>query len=178
MDVERLHGDPDYFDRLVRQYSARIFAFVRAHAEDDDVADDRLQETWLRAYRARHDFHGRGSWLAWLLAICRSVCMDGHRRGARDIRRKRSLEAAHDIHAGNEQSSQLDALVTRERTEHIMRALMNLPDRQRETVILRLVEGRSTKESALLLECAEGTVRAALHAGVAHLRSALRGNDA
>ena len=177
VDIDRLHGDVDYFDALVRRFSARVFTFVRAHAESDDEAYDLLQETWLRAFRGRKGFHGRGSWLAWLLAIGHSACMDGHRRVARDDRRRVTLEEAHHSEAAGQAASELDTLVTRERSARVICALTDLPQRQRETVILRLMEGRSTREAARILGCAEGTVRAALHAGVRHLRRILHGND-
>ena len=61
--------------------------------------------------------------------------------------------------------------------EALMDAVLELSERQREVVLLRLVEGRSTAEAAELLECAEGTVKATLHQATLKLRAILRGEE-
>ena len=53
-------------------------------------------------------------------------------------------------------------------------AVLALPVRQRDVVLLRLVEGMSTAETARLLECAEGTVKATLHQATRKLRDLLK----
>jgi RNA polymerase sigma-70 factor (ECF subfamily) len=55
-------------------------------------------------------------------------------------------------------------------------AVMDLPEREREVVLLRLVEGLSTRETALRLRCAEGTVKATLHHATRKLRTQLKGS--
>jgi RNA polymerase sigma-70 factor (ECF subfamily) len=49
-----------------------------------------------------------------------------------------------------------------------------LPERQREVLLLRLIEGMSTAETARLLQCAEGTVKATLHHATRRLQELLR----
>ena len=53
-------------------------------------------------------------------------------------------------------------------------AIMQLPDRERDVVILRLLDQRSTVETAAALGCAEGTVKAALHHAVGKLRTSIK----
>jgi RNA polymerase sigma factor (sigma-70 family) len=53
-------------------------------------------------------------------------------------------------------------------------AVLGLPERQRDVVLLRLVEGMSTAETAQLLACAEGTVKATLHRATRKLQTLLK----
>jgi len=55
-------------------------------------------------------------------------------------------------------------------------AVADLPPRQREVVTLRMLEGMSTKATAELLDCAEGTVKASLSHALANLRERLGGD--
>ena len=69
-----------------------------------------------------------------------------------------------------------DPAVLLERTElrrSVAEAIMELPDREREVVVLRLLHHRSTRETADMLECAEGTVKAALHHATRKLQSSM-----
>ena len=118
----------------------------------DIDANDLLQEVWLLAYRKRESFEGRGSFLGWLLMVARTVGMGAVRRRQREgIREElRELAAESDPDAGMLH-------------ETVLNAVLALPERQRDVVLLRLVEGMSTAETARLLECAEGTVKATLH---------------
>jgi RNA polymerase sigma-70 factor, ECF subfamily len=55
----------------------------------------------------------------------------------------------------------------------IVEAIADLPDRQRDAITYRLVEGHSTRETAELMGCAEGTVKALLHHAVQNIRTTM-----
>lgn len=164
VDVARFHaGDERLFAELVRSYSPRLAAHLRRYARSDADIADLLQDVWLRAFQKRRSFEGRGSLFGWLLTICRTVGL-----GALDPMQMESLVEKH-------------AMVSTERAIHarldyerLLRAVDELPDRQRETVILRIVEGRSTADAARALGCAEGTVKASLHAALHKLQQSLK----
>ena len=158
-------GDGVVFRQIVEGYSPRLLAIARSFAADDDEAKDLLQDVWTRAYAKRASFDGRGSLLGWLLSITRSVCLSA--------RRRRHPSPAL-VAAGTEPAhTPLRALERREAAEHVRSALLTLTDRQRDVVVLRLLEGRSTRETALELRIAEGTVKATLHQALAALRKGL-----
>ncbi len=152
-------GDEEMFRRLVEEYSPRLLAFVRPFASDIDDAHDLLQDMWRRAYDKRQSFAGSGTLLGWLYAVCRTVCLTSvHKRASRD---RFPLESAHasgqgpsDPHVDAEQSAL---------RESINRAVMELPERERDVVVLRMLSERSTRETAEVLGCAEGTVKSTLH---------------
>ncbi len=68
-----LHVD---FTSLYREHRDPVFKLAAFRLSDPHEAEDALQETFLRAYRARRRFRRPGSERAWLLTICRNVCLD------------------------------------------------------------------------------------------------------
>jgi RNA polymerase sigma-70 factor (ECF subfamily) len=146
----------------IARYSPSLRAAARRFARDGDDLEDLVQETWIRAYRKRDSYAG-GSLLSWLLAICRNICLarqrTAHSRARHDV-------IAHDDEFethGPDLDVQLDL-------RHALEALTSLPDRQRDAITMRLIEGYSTRETAARMKCAEGTVKALLHQAIQNLR--------
>lgn len=163
-DLQRFHaGDEGLFTELVRTHSPRLLPQLRRYAGVDADAHDLLQETWLRAYAKRRSFEGRGSFIGWLLVVARNVGAAAVRRRVR----RPVTEELPDLAAPHDQES----ITLR---DSLRDAVLALPERQREVVLLRLVEGLSTTETARLLGCAEGTVKATLHHATRKLRELLR----
>ena len=75
--VERARtGDSDSFALLYYRYKLDVWNLAYFKLHDHHEAEDTLQETFLKAYRALGQYRRRDSLRPWLLAICRNVCMD------------------------------------------------------------------------------------------------------
>ena len=149
----------------MRAYSPRLRPYLRRYAGSAADVSDLLQDVWLRAYRKRSTFEGRGSFFGWLLLVGRTVGMAAVGKRTREPTteelRERDLPTA----------SRADAALLRDALRH---AMLMLSGRQRDVVLLRLVEGMSTAETARLLHCAEGTVKATLHHATRRLQELLK----
>jgi RNA polymerase sigma-70 factor (ECF subfamily) len=167
-----VNPDPDGFvagdERAIRgaieHYSPYLVPLVRGFARDWDDADDLLQATWIRAYEKRATY-GTGSFLGWLYTVCRSVCITRYRTA----RHRRTL-----LEHMTGEPAQLVVLEPHEDVDDIVAAINALPDRQRDAITHRLIEGRSTRETAQLMDCAEGTVKALLHQAVQRVRTLIK----
>jgi RNA polymerase sigma-70 factor, ECF subfamily len=148
----------------VHEHSPRLLIHLRRYAVAESDTHDLLQEVWLRAYRKRRTFEGRGSFFGWLLMVVRTVGLAAVGKRAREPR----TEALRDV---GSVTPRTDAALLH---EALRTAVLELPDRQRDVVLLRLVEGRSTAETARLLQCAEGTVKATLHHATRRLQELLK----
>ncbi len=166
VDIARFHaGDERLFAELVRTYSPRLLPQLRRYARSARVdANDLLQDVWLRAFARRRDFEGRGSLLGWLLTICRTVGLAAVAKEARYV-------GLDDVAQPVTEQMHSDLFAERARLQQAVDAL---PSRQREVVMLRIVEDRSTADAARVLGVAEGTVKAALHAALHKLQEMLR----
>lgn len=165
IDLARFRaGDETTFRHLERDQSGRLRALIRGYTDDDDEASDLLQQSWLAIYRSRAQFDGRGALAGWLLAVCRNTCLaHARRRTARPV-----LIAIQSADA-TAQPAPDPALAA-----HIHDAIASLAPRERDVVMLRLVDGVSTREAAERLDCAEGTIKATLHRATTKLRERLR----
>ena len=119
--------------------------------------DDLLQEALSRAWRRWETYDPeRGSAQAWLLAIVAD-------RARRARRRRSGLAAWSDAAEVRPREGDLD----------LERAIQRLPKRQRMAVELHYFVGLTTAETAMVMACAEGTVKSALHDARCNLRRAL-----
>lgn len=128
-------------------------------------AEDLVQETFLRAYRAFGGFTPGTNIRAWLYTILQRVRTDAFRR------RLRSVETSELIDDGPGVAPQQEALG--HGGEDIERALAALPDVFRQAVLLRDVQELSYEEIATVLDVPVGTVMSRIHRGRTLLRKAL-----
>lgn len=162
-------GDEVMFRRVVTEYSPRLLAFLQPFAADLDDAHDLLQDMWHRAYKKRRTFSGSGTLLGWLYAIGRSMGL-----AARDRRATRDRVVVDPTrHVAGPGLTPETAMERAELRRSVGEALMELGDREREVVVLRLLQQRSTRETADILGCAEGTVKASLHHALEKLQSSM-----
>lgn len=160
-------GDHAVFRTVVERYSPRLLPVLRSFAVDDDDAHDLLQEVWRRAYDKRRGFAASGPLLGWLLAIARSVGLTvASRRASRN-----RIQPDPTDHMGVPAPDPAHTAEQEALGRAIRTALLNLPVRERDVVILRMLEQRTTREAAAILGCAEGTVKASLHSALKKLRA-------
>ena len=143
-----------------------MLAMIRCYASDDDHADELLQESWVQIYRKRARFSGRGSFLGWALAVSRNVCRMSVRGGSGMARVR--LQDHGDI--PDAAGSPAVQLVRRRRTRALYAALEKLTNRERQAIVLRLLEGRRTAEVSELMGVKEVSVRSLIHRGLKKLR--------
>ncbi len=141
-----------------------MFGFARRATDDTGAAEEIVQETFVRAWRARHRFDpSLGNLRTWLFAIERNVVID-HAR-SRTIRRTEHLEHDVPVDADDLERAmvawQVEEAVRRLRAEH------------RHVLLETYYKGRSSREVASELGIPEGTVRSRLFYALRSLRLVL-----
>jgi len=155
------------FDELVLAALPHVVRFARSLAHDDALADDLVQETYLRAYRSWGTFKQGHDARRWLFTICRNVFLRQRERDARvvdtsgDDAELESLLAAVE-HGAATQNGTADLLDRIEVAPAIRAALAVLPEVYRTAAILVDVEGESYEGAAEVLGVPVGTVRSRL----------------
>lgn len=172
-------GDQRSFSRLVRMHQRRVYACAVQMLGDGGDADDAVQETFMRAWRAIARFDGRSQLSTWLYRICVNVCLNHIRKRKRhdaaDIGDPKIPEPKADPTQGN--SDPRRALEVRQLQGQIEKALDGLSESLRTTVIMVLVQGMPQKEAAEVLGCSEGTIAWRIHEARRRLRLALAEPD-
>ena len=167
-------GDVTAFERLYRTYCARVLGLCLRMTRRRDIAEDCVQQTFIRAWRSLDAFEGRSSFGTWLHRIAvNEVLMHQRNRGTRSELDPRSERAPH-LEAGEQL---LAPLPVNERDAgelmDVERALGTLPEGSRHVVILQAIYGYSHEEVADMLGIAVGTCKAQLHRGRKLLRERL-----
>ena len=154
-------GDTQAFEALVRRHQDRIFRLTAVWLDDRQHAADAAQEVFLRAFRGLGRFRFGAEPFTWLYRTARNVC--------REINRKRQPthldeEPADGDKQPDQQLSEYDS------ARRVRELVAGLPSRQREVVLLRIFEELSVNETAALMGCRTGTVKALLHKAKQHLK--------
>ena len=157
------------FARLCEELRPDLFRFAFWLARDRQVADDVVQESLLRAWRARDSVDAAGALKPWLLTIVR-------REHARMYERKRFETVPVDDLVGAE-SPELAAVEDREVLD-MRRAILALEPDYREPLALQVMLGLSTAEIASQLGLTQGAVLTRLFRARQQLRRALGVGDA
>lgn len=144
-------GDDGAFDRWVERHMKRIYSLAYRLTGNHDDADDLAQETFIRAHRGLARFRGDSRPSTWLTRILLNLA-----RGTRPAHLP--LGALPEPVAAGPPPS--ERLVRIEQRRQVREAIAGLPDRQRETLVLRLFEELRFKEIAEITGTSPGTARA------------------
>ncbi|HMB71240.1 MAG TPA: sigma-70 family RNA polymerase sigma factor [bacterium] len=161
-------GDREAFGRLVRCYQRRIHGLGVRLLRDRDEADDLVQETFVRAWRALGRFDPERPFLPWLIRIATNRAMS-----LLEIRRRRPTEELGDSIPDSGPSPQEEAERKRLHRE-VRREVDCLPEDQRVVLILRASEDLSYREIAEVLGVPIGTVMSRLSRARETLRKRVR----
>ena len=164
-------GDARAFERLVERHAARLLRVLVRITRDRETAEDAAQDALLRAWRNVSRFQGHSSFFTWLTRI---AINETHRTMDRpDARPRLALDDAIGERIPAWGSQPEEVFETRELLDAVEQALGRLPLEYRQAVILRDVEGLSTRESAEALGVQEAALKSRLHRGRMALRREL-----
>lgn len=166
--VERtVAGDQRAYELLVIKYQRRIERLIGRMVRDTDLVQDIAQETFIRAYRALHQFRGDAQFYTWLYRIAVNTA----KKALMDMKRN-PIISENALRGGDDEdeTSRVDNELTTEETpetvlaaQEIARvvnaAMEALPEDLRQAVTLREIEGLSYEEISLAMNCPIGTVR-------------------
>lgn len=158
-------GDEAAYSEFVGRHQDRVYRVSRMWLDQPDMADDALQETFLRSYQGLTRFAFRAAPSTWLLRVCKNVCRELNRRQRRD--RGAGFQPIEVLEV--EDGAEVFWLQAENYTD-VHRWIKQLPERQRQVVVLRRLEELSVAETARIMSCREGTVKALLHKAMAALR--------
>lgn len=165
-------GDSDAARVLTGRHLGRVYGFAARLLGDRAEAEDVAQEAMLRLWRAAATWRaGEAQLSSWLYRVTVNLCTDRQRARAR-----RRAEALDDVaEPVDERADTEGALMTRQRVDALQAALATLPDRQRQAVVLRHIEGLTNPEIATILEIGVEAVESLTARGKRALTAVLAG---
>ena len=152
-------------EHLITVYGNAIFRMCFAYLKDRGLAEDAVQETFVKAYRQYATFRHEGSEKAWLSAIAINTCKDAQKSSwFRHIDRRITLDKLPEPRC--EFDSADDTLIL---------AVMALPSKWKDVILLRYYQGLSFEEISKALHIPIGTVSTRIDAAKKKLRKKLEG---
>jgi RNA polymerase sigma-70 factor (ECF subfamily) len=164
--------DEAAFGELVNRYQDRLYSFIQQMVRNPPLAQDILQETFIRLWRHKLKYKAIARFSTWLFTIAGNLVRSEMRRQAREPRvdleprdkDDRPLELPHP-------GPTVDALVHQNMTvEAVRAAIEQLPDEFREVILLREIEELSYDEIVEMLHVPLGTVKSRINRARARLQ--------
>ena len=176
-------GNPRAFELLLARHERKVWNFLRRSVGDATLAEDLLQEVFLRVIRAQAEWKGEAKFTTWVYAIARNLCIDHARRAVH--RDARSLDAPTRANADGEAGEALYERVAHGARDaegltsdgqvraRVDEAVAALPPDQREVFLLREVMDLPFAEIAAVVGAPEPTVKSRMRYALERLREAL-----
>lgn len=159
-------GDQRAYGLLVLKYQRRIQRLIGRMVRDVDLVEDIAQETFIRAYRALHQFRGDAQFYTWLYRIAVNTAKKFLLELKHDPTVSESFLANDDEDETSRKKNEPIAdegpesiLAAKEIAAVVNAAMDDLPEDLRQAVTLREIEGLSYEEIATAMNCPVGTVR-------------------
>ncbi|MCU0988148.1 MAG: sigma-70 family RNA polymerase sigma factor [Xanthomonadales bacterium] len=157
--VERAgRGDRAAFEKLYRRHRDRVYGLLwRLAGGDAALAEDLLQEAFVRAWQKLDSFRGESRFGTWLHRLSANVALSDRRIRLKRVQRETALDE------GAERTAMGDRDVRAGQQMDLERAIAALPERARTVLVLYDIEGYSHAEIAELTDMAVGSSKAQLH---------------
>ncbi len=163
-------GDEAALGMLARRHHAAAYRVALSVTRRDDLAQDVVQDAFLKAFRALGGFRADASFRTWLLTITANEAKGVLRRAGR--RKETALEDAGPV--VSDESDPAEAAMMAQEASRARKMLERLPEKQRLSVALRIEEGLSFKEIGEVIGSSEGAARVNYFHGIRRLRELMQ----
>jgi RNA polymerase sigma-70 factor (ECF subfamily) len=169
-DVLAAQQDRSAFDVLYRRYLDRVYGYAFYQLRDHHDAEVATERTFLAALRALPEFRSEGAtFRAWLFRIAHNTIVNARR--SRFRRRTEPLPDGMERIAPNADPAGL--VLEADETRRVLRAVAELAEDRRQVILLRFVDGLSSREIGQVMDRSEGAARVLLHRALRDLAARL-----
>ncbi len=164
----------DVLERLYRRHTKAVYLYLYSLCHDHDLAEDLMQETFLRALCSL-EIAGTNL-LPWLLTVARNLYLDVWRKERRRQTESGSEKFEEKADAGSEKGI-LEMMIQKERNQELYRAVQKLGSTEREAIVLYYFADISQEEIGKILGLGYGHVRVILYRAKKNLKKLLSGEE-
>lgn len=168
------NGSQAAMEVLVKKYYKNIFAYTYQKVGDYHLAYDLTQEIFIKMMKSIANYNGQGKFQHWLLKIAVNHC--------RDYYRSRAYRQSNEIkeitpQLKDERENVEDLLSKKFDSVKVKEALDQLPNFQREAIILKFYQGLKIRQISQITEANESTVKSRIKQGIEKLKFLIKGGN-
>ena len=166
-------GDPEAFESLLTPLEGRIWRICWHYTGEREAASDCAQETMLKIWRSLDSYRGDCAFETWVYRIAANCCLDAMRKAKRD--RSESIEPLREagFDPPDPEPGTEEKVIAADRRQRLREGIAQLPEDQREALVMTQLEKIPYEEAAGLLGTTEGTVKSRVNRAKARLREIL-----
>ena len=172
----RQNGDEQAFSELMNRHQAKVYSYIYSMVGSGEIADDIFQETFTKVITKMDDtYNEQGKWIAWVMRIAHNATIDYLRKQKRfvDVSSNYDKESNTDFYDRLEDEDLTGAQEQLEKDEtksSLMRHIEELPEEQRQVVMLRHYYEMPFKEIAELTDVSINTALGRMRYALINLR--------
>ncbi len=179
-DSELVHafilGDEKALETLVYRYKDKIYTSIYMLVKDKYMAEDIFQDAFLKMVRTMREgrYSEQGKFLPWAIRVAHNLCMDHFRKVKQNV--QILLPDGKDISdlLGADTQGASDRIETRQVNQSIRQLIEELPEEQREVIVLRMYGDLSFKEIADMTGVSINTALGRMRYGLINLRKMIQ----
>lgn len=169
-------GDTGAFERLYARHKGSLYRYLLRQCGQPAVAEELFQDVWLKLIAARAGYTVQAKFITWLYRLAHNRLVDYYRASARRVPASCADDCPEWLEAPAPAEEQPENREDRRRqAERLLELLAELPEAQREAVLLKEEAGLSLEEIAQATGTGRETVKSRLRYALARLRRGLGG---
>ena len=148
--------DERAFNVLYKRYYHPLYKFILWMASDENIAKDVAQETLIKVFQKPELFNAHSGFKTWLYTIAKNTLKNVYRKDANERNMKDTLQVVRDEDLPTDSDWRTDKL------KQIERAVQRLPEKQRETFVMKYSSNLTIAEISEICDCSVGTIKSRL----------------
>lgn len=165
-------GDSNAFAELYAATYQQQFRFAWHYLQDEYLAQDALQETYILALKNLHTLKNPELFISWLNQICFRVCFSMQKKQSRYSSELSNYHQYSDSDIVSDASLEAQVIQVDEK-EYVMRQILSLPFTESQVIIMRYYRNMTIQDIATLLDISRSSVKRYLERGRLRLRDLL-----
>ncbi len=168
-----IKGEQSCFEELIHRHKNKVFAYINLYIRDQALAEDIFQDTFLKVIQSVKSgrYYDNGKFISWVMRIAHNLIID-HFRRIKQMNTVSNDDYESDIFNSKKfaENNIEDDMIKRQVQKDIRKMISQLPDDQREVVILRHYAGLSFKEISEITEVSINTALGRMRYALINLR--------
>jgi len=169
-------GDAESFALLLERHRTPVIHFLYRMIQNQAVAEELAQETFLRVYRSRESYEPTAKFTTWLFRIATHLALNwlrDHKNSRGEVALDEPSDGFPTLQVAHREASVEQRLVKESKAAEVRRAIGSLPQKQRGAVLMHKYQEMEYRQIATALKCSESAVKSLLFRAYETLRTRL-----